>query len=112
MIARTVSALPLHVPDADREAAERTMAEAARGMDARTLTRVAARVRAWLDQDGAAPTDRELAEPVNELHLSTRANGRTVFRGELDQEASALFTARAEPAGEATPERRHRPGPA
>ena len=92
VIARALSDLPLHVPDADREVAERTLVEAAHSMDARTLTKVGHRVRAWLDQDGAPPEDRELAEPVNELHLHTRRDGRLVLRGEFDREASALLT--------------------
>ena len=74
VIARTLGDLPLHVRDADRELAERTLVEAAHSMDARTLTKVGHRVRAWLDEDGTPPADRELAEPVNELH-SPDGNG-------------------------------------
>ena len=93
VIVRALSGLPLHVPDADRERAERTLVEAARSMDARTLVKVGQRVRDVLDQDGTPPDDREPADPVNELHLSTRPNGRLVMRGEFDLEASARITA-------------------
>jgi len=92
VIAKTLADVPLHVPDADREVAERTLVEAAHSMDARTLTKVGHRIRAWLNEDGTPPSDRELAEPVNELHLHPRANGRLALRGEFDPEASALIT--------------------
>jgi len=98
-----LSDLPLYVADADREVAERTLVEAAHSMDARTLTKVGHRVRAWLDQDGTPPDDRDLAEPVNELHLHTRANGRLVLRGEFDREASALLTAVLSPLAKPRP---------
>lgn len=93
VITRTLGDLPAHVPAADRDEAERIMVDAARGMDGGALTRVGHRVREWLDQDGTPPDDRELAEPVNELHLTTRANGRTAVRGDFDPEASALLRA-------------------
>jgi len=92
VIARVLSDLPLHVPEADREVAERTLVEAAHSMDARTLTKVGHRVRAWLNEDGTPSADRELAEPVNELHLHLRSNGRLALRGDFDPEASALIT--------------------
>jgi len=92
VIARTLGDLPLHVRDADRELAERTLVEAAHSMDARTLTKVGHRVRAWLNEDGTPPADRELAEPVNELHLHVRRDGRLALRGDFDPEASALIT--------------------
>src|SRR5215211_3531281 len=91
VISRSLTGLPLHVqPDAIADA-EQTMVTAAASMDARTLARVGARVRAVLDQDGAPPNDAELANPVNELHLHTKTNGRTALRGELEPEASALL---------------------
>ena len=93
VIAKTLRGLPLHVPDADREAAERTMVDAARSLDARTLAKVGERVRAVLDQDGTPPDDREPDAPACELHLSTKRNGRIVIRGEFDQESSALIAA-------------------
>lgn len=88
------------------------MVIAAASMDARTLAKVGARVRAVLDQDGAPPSDAELANPVNELHLTTRSNGRTAFRGELAPEASALLhsllspLAKPRPKGAEGPDRR------
>jgi hypothetical protein len=103
VIARSLTGLPLHVgPDAIADA-EQTMVTAAAGMDARTLARVGARVRALLDQDGAPPNDTELANPANELHLTTRPNGRTAFRGELEPEASALLRALLSPLAKPRP---------
>ena len=90
-IAKALTGLPISVMPDDRLWAEGVLVEAAASMDARTLATVGARVRARLDQDGTPPSDVELANPVNELRFATRPNGRTVFRGELDPEASALF---------------------
>jgi Domain of unknown function (DUF222) len=103
VIARSLTGLPLHVEPRAIADAEQTMVTAAASMDARTLGRVGARVRAVLDQDGAPPNDAELANPVNELHLSTRSNGRTVFRGELEPEASALLRALLSPLAKPRP---------
>jgi Domain of unknown function (DUF222) len=91
VITKTLTRMPPHVPPAAIAEAEQTMVTAAASMDAHTLTKLGTRVRATLDQDGTPPDERTLAEPVNELHLSTRANGRTALRGELEPEASALL---------------------
>jgi hypothetical protein len=112
VITKVMREVQLHVPDADREVAERTLVDAAHSMDARTLTKVGHRVRAWLNEDGTPPDDRELAEPFNELHLHTRANGRLVLRGEFDPESSALITtvlsplAKPRPSSDAGPDPR------
>ncbi len=112
VITTVMREVPLHVSDADREVAERTLVDAAHSMDARTLAKVGHRVRAWLNEDGAPPDDRELTEPLNELHLHTRANGRLVLRGEFDPEASALITialsplAKPRPSGDTGPDQR------
>ena len=111
VIAKTLSDLPLHVPDTDREVAEQTLVDAAHSMDARTLTKVGHRIRAWLDQDGQPPHDQALAEPVNELHLHTRRNGRLALRGELDPEASALFTTMLSPLAKPRPSNDTGPDP-
>ncbi len=103
VIAKTVQGLPPHVPDVDRELAERTLVEEAHRFDARTLARVGDRIHAVLDQDGSPPDERELAEPVNELHLSTRRNGRLALRGEFDPEASALITSALSPLAKPRP---------
>ncbi len=97
VIAKVARELPPHVPAAAREAAERTLVDAAHRFDARTLARIGDRVRAVLDQDGTPPSDRELAEPVNELHLHARRDGRLVIRGEFAPEASALIAAVVSP---------------
>lgn len=111
VIARALSGLPSHVPDEDRAAGEATLVTAARSMDARTLDKVAGRLRAVLDQDGAPPDETELAEPVNELHLTTRANGRAVGRFELDREASALLQSLLSPLAKPRPSAATGPNP-
>ncbi len=107
---------PPHVPAADVALAERSLVDAAVSLDGHTLRRVASRLREVLDQDGAPPDDRELAEPVNELHLHTRRDGRLVVRGEFEPEAAALITtalsplARPRPADDAGPDPRSTAG--
>jgi Domain of unknown function (DUF222)/HNH endonuclease len=103
VITKTLTGLPPYVAPAAVAEAEQTMVTAAASMDAHTLTRVGVRVRAVLDQDGAPPDERTLAQPINELHLSTRANGRTAFRGELEPEASALLRALLSPLAKPRP---------
>jgi hypothetical protein len=93
VIAAALRGLPLNVSEADLGFAERTLVDAARELDPGRLARVGHRVREWLHEDAAPPDPRELADPVNELHLSTKPNGRTAFRGELDRESSALLLA-------------------
>jgi hypothetical protein len=81
-------------------------------MDASTLAKLGEQVRSRLDQDGPPPSDVELVNPVNELRLVTRLNGRTAFRGELDPQACALLhtvlspLARPRPSTEEGPEPR------
>ncbi len=103
VIVRAVRELPPHVPAASREIAERTLVDAARTVDPRTLTTLGRDLRTILDQDGRPPDDRELAEPVNELHLTTRRDGRLVLRGEFDREASALITTALSPLAKPRP---------
>ncbi len=103
VITKTVQGLPPHIGDADRTAAEHTLVDAAHRFDARTLSRLGARIHAVLDQDGSPPNDRELAEPVNELHLTTRRDGRLALRGDFDPEASALITAALSPLAKPRP---------
>ena len=97
VITKVVRDLPPHASAAARETVERTLVDAAHTVDPRTLTTLGRDLRALLDQDGTPPDDRELAEPVNELHLHTRRNGRLVLRGEFDPEASALITTAISP---------------
>ncbi len=103
VITRFTRELPSHVRAADREAAEESMVEAARMVDSRALARIADRIRTVLDRDGAPPDDREPAEPVNELHLLTRRNGRLAVRGEFAPESSALIAAVISPLSKPRP---------
>lgn len=103
VISAALRDLPLDVPDADREFAEATLVDAGREVDAGRLTRVGHRVRAWLCEDDQPPSDRELRDPVNELHLTPRSNGSTAFRGELDREGSAVLLAVLSPLAKPRP---------
>jgi hypothetical protein len=90
-IAKMLTDLPATVTIEDRQFAERVLVEAAASMDARTLVKIGRELRARLDQNGRPPSEAELINPINELHLTTTANGRTIGRFELDHEASALL---------------------
>jgi hypothetical protein len=111
-IAKTLSGLPTTVTVEERRRAEQVLVQAAASMDAGTLSKLGAQVRARLDQDGTPPSEVELAHPVNELRFATKTNGRLAFRGELDPEASALFQtvlsplAKPRPSSEAGPDPR------
>lgn len=111
VIAKTLSALPPHVSPAQREAAEASLVDAARATDPATLTTFATQLRAYLDQDGTPPSDAELAQPVNELRLATRRNGRLAFAGELDAESGALLRAVISPLAKPRPSRDTGPDP-
>jgi hypothetical protein len=50
-----------------------------------------------LDPDGYLPSEKELTQPQNRLHLTWCRNGRLLFHGELDHEVAVLFTAYLEP---------------
>jgi hypothetical protein len=88
---RACSGCPASVDADQRGWAEGVLVQAATDLDPRTLGKLGARLRAELDPDGAPPSERELAQPCNELRFTVKPNGRLTFRGELDPEASALF---------------------
>ncbi len=74
-------------------------------MDAGRLYRLGTRLHAYLDPDGAAPSDKEDAKPRRELHLHTGRDGRLALRGILDAETGSLLqevlSPLAKPEGEA-----------
>jgi hypothetical protein len=111
VIAKALTGLPNSVTVEERHDAERILAEAAQSMDARTLAKLGAQVRARVDQDGHPPSDVELANPRNELRFVTRPDGRTVVRGELEREASALFHAVLSPLAKPRPSSEAGPDP-
>jgi hypothetical protein len=88
-----VAGLPASVPPAERQWTEGLLVAAAASMDSRMLAKIAARLRASLDQDESPPSDAEPADRVNELWFIIRSDGRMLFRRELVSEASVLFQA-------------------
>jgi Domain of unknown function (DUF222)/HNH endonuclease len=99
VIAKTLTGLPV----GDGGWAEAILVEAGSTLDARAVARVGRELRARLDQDGLPPTDVELADPVNELRFHARSDGRMVFKGELEAEASALLQALLSPLAKPRP---------
>ncbi|HSK61679.1 MAG TPA: DUF222 domain-containing protein, partial [Actinomycetospora sp.] len=91
-----------HVDAAGWAEAEATLAEGAARLSPDSLARVAARLLAYLDPDGAAPEDRE--ERDDELRLSERRDGTlritAVIRGAVTAEVIRDgFAAASTPAG-------------
>ena len=116
-IVRNVAELPRWASVDDVERAGQMMADVARTTDAGGVNKVAQRIHAWLDQDGRPPIDDPILAGHNELHLTTRSNGRLLGRFDLDPETStlvetvlsALTAPTTEPPGEpprTSPERR------
>jgi Domain of unknown function (DUF222)/HNH endonuclease len=80
-------------PAADREKVETALLHDAPKFEGRKFEMLAKRILVHLDQDGAAPDDRELAYPRREFHYDTRRDGSVVFRGHVDPEAGATLAA-------------------
>ncbi|WNV85717.1 DUF222 domain-containing protein [Umezawaea sp. Da 62-37] len=73
--------------------AERILVDVARSAEPASVRAVAASIRARIDQDGVEPDDRELAQPLNLLHLRMKADGRVEFSGRLGAEQGGLLRA-------------------
>lgn len=110
-IAKSLLGLPSSVSPERRAWAEGILVQAATDLDPRTLARLGVRLRAELDQDGAPPSDQELAQPCNELRFTVKPNGRLAFRGELDPEASALLQTVLSPLAKPHPSSAEGPDP-
>jgi uncharacterized protein DUF222/HNH endonuclease len=110
-ITKSLLRLPDSVSPDQRAWAEGILVQAATDLDARTLAKLGARLRAELDQDGTLPSYQELAHPANELRFTTKPNGRLAFRGELDSEASALFQSVLSPLAKPHPSSAEGPDP-
>jgi hypothetical protein len=92
VIRRVITALPPEVDPAERELAERTLAEAACTLDPGAVGKLGRTIKARLDQDGQPPSEAELRNPINELRWTTRRNGEIDFRGRLGAEGAELLT--------------------
>ncbi|MCP2169401.1 HNH endonuclease signature motif containing protein [Goodfellowiella coeruleoviolacea] len=90
VIARTLAALPLTLPDQVRRDAEAFLTEQASQLDPHQLTAVARTLRTRLDQDGTLREEQDAVEQ-RELHITRDRRGRTRIRGVLDAEAGAAL---------------------
>ncbi|HEU5473545.1 MAG TPA: DUF222 domain-containing protein [Actinophytocola sp.] len=91
-IAEAVRAIPDWAGAQNHQVVESALTETARTADARVVKQYGRILLARIDQDGADPHQEDtLAEPVNELHLTTQPNGWVKFRGILDPEAGEEF---------------------
>jgi hypothetical protein len=90
-IVKTMAELPAVVPVQVREETEKALVTLARASDAFAVRKAGRHALALADPDGALPTERELAEPVRELYLQQRRDGRYGLTGTLDTETGALL---------------------
>ena len=90
-IVHTDQNMPMWATEADRTEAEKILVEAAHALPAKTIKDLGNEILIRLDQDGNPPRETELAEPVNELHLATKRDGRVSFKGELEPETGELL---------------------
>jgi hypothetical protein len=87
VITTTMGRLPTGTHPDEAAQAEQTLAEAARRFDPAALSRIADRLLAHLDPDGAEPADEP--EKVRELRIHTRRDGTVSLNGRLDAEGGA-----------------------
>jgi len=90
-IVKTMAELPALVPVQVREETEKTLVTLARVSDAFAVRKAGRHALALADPDGALPTERELTEPVRELYLQQRRDGRYGLTATVDTETGALL---------------------
>jgi hypothetical protein len=90
-IVKTMAELPAVVPEQVRAETEKTLVTLARASDAFAVRKAGRHALALADPDGSLPTERELAEPVRELYLQQRRDGRFGLTATLDTETGALL---------------------
>jgi hypothetical protein len=110
LICETIRRLPARVDTATREQAERFLAGQARDLDTTALGKLARRMVATLDPDGAALDDED-AVGARELSLSRDPDGMTVLRGRLDAEGAAVLRSALDPFTAPTPSTAEGPDP-
>lgn len=110
-IHRAITGLPDHVDADERAQAEQTLVQAAHALDPGAIAALGRAIRARLDQDGPAPKDPDLRNPVNELRWHTRANGEIDFKGRLGVEGGALLKAVLSPLAKPRPAVDGKPDP-
>jgi len=90
-IVKTMAELPAVVPVQVRAETEKALVTLARVSDAFAVRKAGRHALALADPDGALPTDKELVEPVRELYLQQRRDGRYGLTATLDTETGALL---------------------
>ncbi|HEY2174993.1 MAG TPA: DUF222 domain-containing protein, partial [Mycobacteriales bacterium] len=96
LICETIRRLPARVDTRTRAHAEAFLAAQARDVDTTTLGKIARRMVATLDPDGAALDDED-AVRARELSLSRDQDGMTLIRGRLDAEGAAVLRTALDP---------------
>lgn len=88
VIHRVMSELPAEVAEQDRQAAERTLVQAAAELDPVAVAKLGRAIVARLDQDGHPPGETAPRDPGNELRWSHRRDGGIELKGCRLKEAS------------------------
>ncbi len=95
-IVEVLRKIPDHVPGEDRDDAEKQLADLARQAGPREITKLGARLLAYLDPDGDEPKDPDPAPPRRELTLERRKDGFWKLNGLLDDELGTRTAAAIE----------------
>lgn len=111
VIHRVMSELPAEVAEQDRQAAERTLAQAAAELDPVAVAKLGRAIVARLDQDGRPPGETAPRDPGNELRWSPRRDGGIELKGRLGVEGAALLSTVLSPLARPRPATNGQPDP-
>jgi hypothetical protein len=103
IIVTTLDELPDGLPVTELDKSEHRMVDKAKILDAQLLRREGKILVYEYDQDGPEPVDEPLRRSSNDLDYSVSRSGKVQFRGVLDPEAGAAFTALLSPLAKPRP---------
>ncbi|HEX3782496.1 MAG TPA: DUF222 domain-containing protein, partial [Pseudonocardiaceae bacterium] len=103
VITSTLAGLPDNLPPEEADRAENRIVAKARLLDSRTLRAAGRRLVYDYDQDGPEPADEPLRHSDNELNYHVGHSGKVSFRGMLEPEVGAAFTALLSPLAKPRP---------
>ncbi|HEX3782278.1 MAG TPA: DUF222 domain-containing protein, partial [Pseudonocardiaceae bacterium] len=103
VITSTLADLPDSLPPEEADRAEHRIVATAKLLDSRTLRAEGRRLVYDYDQDGREPVDEPLRHSDNELNYHVGRSGKVSFRGMLEPEVGAAFTALLSPLAKPRP---------
>lgn len=103
--------IPDHVPVAERELCEKTVADYLRIGTPASGRKLVDQVIARVDPDGTLPTEKDLAQPDRELFTSWTSGGQLRLKGRLDRETGQALEAALSPLSQPRPAEDGTPDP-